>query len=215
MANKETFGNDRSEILSQEMTGKETTKVEMEEEYIPNRRNNSDAILKRNNYLHWSDYFMSVAFLSAMRSKDPNSQVGACIVSPDNKIVGIGYNGMPNGCSDDELPWARNGDFLTTKYAYVCHAEMNAIMNKISADVRNCSIYVALFPCNECAKLIIQSGIKEVIFLSDKYHKEVQTIAAKKLFDLAKVKYRQYIPPMSKLEIDFDIINNPAKMTKR
>nr|XP_023670516.1 deoxycytidylate deaminase isoform X5 [Paramormyrops kingsleyae] len=115
--------------------------------------------MKREDYLEWPEYFMAVAFLSAQRSKDPSSQVGACIVSQENKIVGIGYNGMPNGCSDDLLPWSREGpDKLNTKYPYVCHAELNAIMNKNSYDVKGCSIYVALFPCNECAKLIIQAA---------------------------------------------------------
>ncbi|XP_053440977.1 deoxycytidylate deaminase isoform X2 [Nycticebus coucang] len=114
---------------------------------------------KRDDYLEWPEYFMAVAFLSAQRSKDPNSQVGACIVDTENKIVGIGYNGMPNGCSDDLLPWRRTAESrLDTKYPYVCHAELNAIMNKNSADVKGCSMYVALFPCNECAKLIIQAG---------------------------------------------------------
>ncbi|DBA04601.1 TPA: hypothetical protein N0F65_012184 [Lagenidium giganteum] len=134
-------------------------------------------VRKREDYLTWDDYFMSVAFLSAMRSKDPSTQVGACIVSPDNKIVGIGYNGFPNGCGDDNLPWAREsstGSALDTKYPYVCHAEMNAILNKNAADVRGCTIYVALFPCNECAKLIIQSGIARVMYCSDKYHNESQ-----------------------------------------
>ncbi|XP_007998550.2 deoxycytidylate deaminase isoform X3 [Chlorocebus sabaeus] len=114
---------------------------------------------KRDDYLEWPEYFMAVAFLSAQRSKDPNSQVGACIVNSENKIVGIGYNGMPNGCSDDLLPWSRTAkNKLDTKYPYVCHAELNAIMNKNSTDVKGCSMYVALFPCNECAKLIIQAG---------------------------------------------------------
>ncbi|XP_038837632.1 deoxycytidylate deaminase-like isoform X2 [Salvelinus namaycush] len=114
---------------------------------------------KREDYLEWPEYFMAVAFLSAQRSKDPSSQVGACIVNRENKIVGIGYNGMPNGCDDDLLPWSCSAnDRLDTKYPYVCHAELNAIMNKNSADVKGCSMYVALFPCNECAKLIIQAG---------------------------------------------------------
>uniref|UniRef100_A0A3B3TSI0 dCMP deaminase n=1 Tax=Poecilia latipinna TaxID=48699 RepID=A0A3B3TSI0_9TELE len=117
------------------------------------------ATRKRDDYLEWPEYFMAVAFLSAQRSKDPSSQVGACIVNQENKIVGIGYNGMPNGCDDDLLPWSRSADDrLNTKYPYVCHAELNAIMNKNSADVKGCTMYVALFPCNECAKLIIQAG---------------------------------------------------------
>ncbi|XP_031151270.1 deoxycytidylate deaminase isoform X3 [Sander lucioperca] len=119
---------------------------------------NGSTTTKREDYLEWPEYFMAVAFLSAQRSKDPSSQVGACIVNQENKIVGIGYNGMPNGCDDDLLPWSRSADDrLDTKYPYVCHAEMNAIMNKNSADVKGCTMYVALFPCNECAKLIIQS----------------------------------------------------------
>ena len=126
--------------------------------------------------VEWDDYFMSIAFLSSMRSKDPSTQVGACIVNADKRIVGIGYNGFPRGCSDDLLPWAREGkEPLETKYPFVCHAEMNAILNKNSADVKGCSIYVALFPCNECSKLIIQSGISEVVFLSDKYHDTMQS----------------------------------------
>ncbi|XP_077426064.1 deoxycytidylate deaminase isoform X2 [Vanacampus margaritifer] len=117
---------------------------------------------KREDYLEWPDYFMAVAFLSAQRSKDPSSQVGACLVNGENKIVGIGYNGMPNGCHDDQLPWARSADDrLDTKYPYVCHAELNAIMNKNSADVKGCTMYVALFPCNECAKLIIQAESRD------------------------------------------------------
>lgn len=169
-----------------------------------NIRNESETKLtkKRDDYLQWSDYFMSVALLSSMRSKDPNKQVGACIVNSENKTVGIGYNGMPNGCSDDDLPWGREGAFLQTKYAYVCHAEMNAIMNKNSADVKNCTIYVTLFPCNECAKLIIQSGIKEVVYLSSKSNEP--EVAARKLFDMAGVNYRQHIPAISKIEINFE-----------
>ncbi|ETV86829.1 hypothetical protein, variant 3 [Aphanomyces astaci] len=117
----------------------------------------SAKVHKRKDYLSWDDYFMSVAFLSSMRSKDPSTQVGACIVNAEKKIVGIGYNGFPNGCDDDVLPWARQAESpLDTKYPYVCHAEMNAILNKNATSVKGCSIYVALFPCNECAKLIIQ-----------------------------------------------------------
>ncbi|XP_077887143.1 deoxycytidylate deaminase isoform X1 [Ictidomys tridecemlineatus] len=164
---------------------------------------------KRDDYLEWPEYFMAVAFLSAQRSKDPNSQVGACIVNTENKIVGIGYNGMPNGCSDDLLPWRRIADNkLDTKYPYVCHAELNAIMNKNSADVKGCSMYVALFPCNECAKLIIQAGIKEVIFMSDKYHDSDETTAARLMFEMAGVTFRKFTPKCSKIVIDFDSINS-------
>eukprot|EP01137_Pigoraptor_chileana_P030257 Opistho-2@1365 len=165
---------------------------------------------KREDYLSWTDYFMAVAFLSAQRSKDPSSQVGACIVNPDKKIVGIGYNGMPNGCSDDVLPWTRVADNpLDTKYMYVCHAELNAILNKNSADVRGCSLYVALFPCNECAKLIIQSGISHVHYVSDKYRDKPEMIASRRLLDLAKVVCSQYKPTVSRVVIDFDSIDGP------
>ncbi|CAM9407797.1 unnamed protein product [Phaeothamnion confervicola] len=213
---------------------------------------------KRTDYVSWDDYFMSVAYLSAMRSKDPSTQVGACIVNADKRIVGIGYNGFPMGCSDDALPWARTADNeLDTKYPvnckeqrfpktielyylfpllslscwpclsltssslfswffsslshiaslpflqYVCHAEMNAILNKNSADVRGCAIYVALFPCNECAKLIIQSGIREVVFLSDKYHDSLSMTASRRLFGLAGVRCRQHRPARQTITIDF------------
>ncbi|XP_077984313.1 deoxycytidylate deaminase-like [Glandiceps talaboti] len=154
---------------------------------------------------------MAVAFLSAQRSKDPSSQVGACIVNCEKKIVGIGYNGMPSGCSDDALPWRRTADDkLETKYPYVCHAELNAILNKNSADVKGCTMYVALFPCNECAKLVIQSGIKEVVFVSDKYHDTPEMTASRRMLDLSGVKYRQFTPKQKKIMIDFDSINPSA-----
>nr|XP_026647361.1 deoxycytidylate deaminase [Zonotrichia albicollis] len=172
-------------------------------------RSSEASCKKREDYLEWPEYFMAVAFLSAQRSKDPSSQVGACIVNSENKIVGIGYNGMPNGCSDDVLPWTRTAaNRLDTKYPYVCHAELNAIMNKNSADVKGCSMYVALFPCNECAKLIIQAGIKEVIFMSDKYHDTTEMTAARRLFDLAGIIYREFKPKCNKIVIDFDSINS-------
>ena len=149
----------------------------------------------RQGVLSWDDYFMSVAFLSAMRSKDPSTQVGACIVNVDNRIIGIGYNGFPRGCCDDSLPWSRVGPTeLDTKYPYVCHAEVNAILNKCSADVRSSRIYVALYPCNECAKIIIQSDIREVVYLSDKYHDTNTCRASRKMFDMSGVKTRQHIP---------------------
>uniref|UniRef100_A0A8C6PXA0 Deoxycytidylate deaminase n=1 Tax=Nothobranchius furzeri TaxID=105023 RepID=A0A8C6PXA0_NOTFU len=151
----------------------------------------SNTSCKREDYLEWPDYFMAVAFLSAQRSKDPSSQVGACIVNQENKIVGIGYNGMPNGCDDDQLPWSRSADDrLDTKYPYVCHAELNAIMNKNSADVKGCTMYVALFPCNECAKLIIQAGLKEVIYICDKYHHTPEMTASRRLLHMAGVQFR-------------------------
>ncbi|KAJ8271771.1 hypothetical protein COCON_G00106300 [Conger conger] len=163
---------------------------------------------KRQDYLEWPEYFMAVAFLSAQRSKDPNSQVGACIVNQENKIVGIGYNGMPNDCNDDLLPWARSSsDWLDTKYPYVCHAELNAIMNKNSADVKGCTMYVALFPCNECAKLIIQAGIKDVIYLSDKYHGRKEFTASRRLLDMAGIEYKKFQPKRGKVVIDFGSID--------
>ena len=143
---------------------------------------------KRDDYLTWDEYFMAIAKLSSKRSKDPNTQVGACIVSNDNRILSIGYNGAPNGFEDENFPWARDGEKIYTKYPYVCHAEMNAILNYRGT---NAKIYVDLFPCNECAKLIIQSGIKEVIYLSDKYNGTDENIASKRLFDTCKVKYKQ------------------------
>ncbi|KXJ10990.1 deoxycytidylate deaminase [Exaiptasia diaphana] len=169
-------------------------------------------VSKRTDYLSWDEYFMAVAFLSAQRSKDPSSQVGACIVNADKKIVGIGYNGMPNGCSDDLLPWNREAnDELDTKYPYVCHAEMNAILNKNSAEVKGASIYVALFPCNECSKIIIQSGVKEVVYASDKYHTKPSMIASRRLLDMAGVKHRQYTPPKSQIVVDFTAIDGKKK----
>lgn len=147
---------------------------------------------KRKRYITWDEYFMAVAKLAGRRSKDPSTQVGACIVNENNKIIGSGYNGMPNGVDDGHVPWAREGPYLETKYAYVVHAELNAILNCVLTDQRNCRIYVSLFPCNECAKAIIQSGIKHVIYLSDKHKHKDSTIASKKMFDLAQVKYEQY-----------------------
>ncbi len=149
---------------------------------------------KREDYLSWDEYFMGVAVLSSMRSKDPSTQVGACIVNEDRKIVGVGYNGFPIGMDDDELPWEREGAWLDTKYPYVCHAELNAILNSISSNLKGCTIYVGLFPCNECAKAIIQSGIKTVIYLSDKYSEADNTKASKMMFDKSGVAYRQLKP---------------------
>ncbi len=147
---------------------------------------------KRTNYLNWDDYFMSVALLSAQRSKDPSTQVGACVASPDNKIVGVGYNGFPWGCSDDELPWARDGEYLDTKYPFVCHAELNAVLNSTATNLKGCKIYVGLFPCNECTKVIIQAGIKEIIYLSDKYADSDSVKASKLMLDISGTKHRQF-----------------------
>ncbi|KAK7870298.1 hypothetical protein R5R35_011806 [Gryllus longicercus] len=167
-----------------------------------------DVDKKREDYLEWTDYFMATAFLAAKRSKDPCSQVGACIVNQEKRIVGVGYNGMPFGCSDDEYPWKKaSTSRLETKYLYVCHAEMNAILNKNCSDVKNCTIYVALFPCNECAKLIIQSGISEVVYMSDKHSAKEETIAAKRMFDSAGIKYWQYVPKRKQITIDFTEID--------
>ena len=137
---------------------------------------------KRDNYINWDEYFMGIALLSAERSKDPNSQVGACIVSQDNKILSIGYNGFPIGCKDDDISWEREGDFVNTKYPYVCHAELNAILNYTGTSLKNSKIYVALFPCNECAKSIIQAGIKEVIYKDDKYAGTDAVKVSKKMY---------------------------------
>ncbi|XP_049427487.1 deoxycytidylate deaminase-like [Epinephelus fuscoguttatus] len=148
--------------------------------------------MARTDFLVSSDYFMAVAVLSAQRSRDPSTQVGACIVNQESKVVATGYNGMPNGCDDALLPWARSGtaDWHDTKHPYMCHAELNAIIN--SADVRGCTIYVTLFPCNECAKLIIQAGIKNVVYLSDKYKRRQETVASRRLLDAARVPYTMF-----------------------
>ena len=145
--------------------------------------------MKRTDYISWDEYFMGVAKLAACRSKDPNTQVGACIVSPDDIIISTGYNGMPKGCSDDEFPWNRDGEI--NKYPFVVHAELNAILNANGRDLRGSRVYVALFPCNECAKAIIQSGVKEVVYLSDKYDGTPGNIASKRMLDAAGVKYTQ------------------------
>lgn len=148
--------------------------------------------MKRQDYLSWDEYFMSVALLSAERSKDPGTQVGACIVNPENRIVSVGYNGMPRGCEDDVYPWDREGGMLDTKYAFVCHAELNAILNSAFGDLRGCRIYTTLFPCNECTKAIIQKGITEIIYLCDKYADTDGVKASKRMLDSAGVSYTPY-----------------------
>ena len=140
--------------------------------------------------ISWDEYFMGLAHLSALRSKDPNTQVGACVVDEEKKVVSIGYNGMPRGCKDENMPWEREGGFLTTKYAYVVHAELNAILNS-PRSVKNCTLYVSLFPCNECAKAIIQSGIKKVVYESDKYNGTDGNIASKKMLNDAGIELVQ------------------------
>ena len=147
--------------------------------------------MKREDYINWDQYFMGIAILSSHRSKDPNTGVGSCIVSQENKILSLGYNGAPIGFSDDIFPWEREGSFMETKYAYVCHAEMNAILN-CPTSLKDSRCYVTLFPCNECAKAIVQSGIKEIIYLSDKYHDTDGCKVARKIFDECGVTYRQY-----------------------
>ena len=156
---------------------------------------------KREDYINWDDYFMGVALLAAQRSKDPSTQVGACIVSPENVIISTGYNGFPYGCSDDEFPWDREGD--ETKYPYVVHAELNAILNAGGRNLKGARVYVDLFPCNECAKAIIQSGIKEVVYMCDKYSETDSVIAAKRMFDTAGVKYRLY--EMANKTVNFEL----------
>ncbi len=148
---------------------------------------------KREEYLSWDEYFMGVAMLSGMRSKDPNTQVGCCIVSQENRILSMGYNGFPAGCSDDEFPWEREGDSpLETKYVYTTHSELNAILNYKGGSLAGAKLYVSLFPCNECAKAIIQCGIKEVIYDSDKYADTPSVIASKRMMEAAGVRYHQY-----------------------
>ena len=157
--------------------------------------------MKRTDYINWDEYFMGIAMLAAKRSKDPSTQVGACIVSQDNIIISIGYNGMPKGCSDDEFPWDRTGE--ETKYPYVVHAELNAILNASGRDLRGSRLYVALFPCNECAKAIIQSGVKEVLYLSDKYKDSMTDLASKRMLRAAGVKFTQLRPEHESLTLDF------------
>jgi dCMP deaminase len=147
---------------------------------------------KRKDYISWDEYFMGVAKLAAMRSKDPNSQVGCCIVSTDNKILSIGYNGFPRGCSDDEFPWDREGEPLDTKYIYVTHSELNAILNFRGGSLEGSRIYVTLFPCNECTKAIIQSGISEIIYDDDKYADTPSVLASKRMLHASGVTYRRY-----------------------
>ncbi len=148
---------------------------------------------KRRDYISWDEYFMAIAKLAGMRSKDPNTQVGACIVSQDNKILSIGYNGFPVGCSDDDFPWERESDNpLDTKYYYVTHSELNAILNFRGTTLEGSKLYVSLFPCNECAKAIIQSGIREIVYETDKYANTLEVMASKKMLTAAGVKMRQY-----------------------
>ena len=159
--------------------------------------------MKRMDYINWDEYFMGIAMLAAKRSKDPNTQVGACIVSQDNIIISTGYNGMPKGCSDDVFPWDRDGQQDMTKYPYVVHAELNAILNASGRDLRGSRIYVALFPCNECAKAIIQSGVKEVLYLSDKYKDTMLNLVSKRMLEAAGVKYTKLTTSLDSITLDF------------
>ena len=157
--------------------------------------------MKREDYISWDEYFMGIAMLAARRSKDPNTQVGACIVSQDNIILSTGYNGMPKGCSDDEYPWEREGE--QTKYPYVVHAELNAILNAHGRNLQGSRLFVALFPCNECAKAIIQSGVKEVLYLSDKYCDTMLNLASKRMLQAAGVRFTQLHFDRKEILLDF------------
>ena len=157
---------------------------------------------KRTDYISWDEYFMGVAKLSALRSKDPNTQVGACIVSEDNKILSMGYNGLPIGCSDDEFPWNREGDPLDNKYMYTAHSELNAILNYRGGSLEYAKMYVTLFPCNECAKAIIQAGIKTLVYDSDKYADTASVIASKRMLNAAGVRYYKYDSTGRSISID-------------
>lgn len=153
-------------------------------------------IKSRDNYISWDECFMRMAHVISQRSKDPSTQAGATIVDKNNVVVGLGYNGFPRGIDSNNFPWEREGDFLETKYAYVCHGEENAIYNS-NKSTHDCKIYCTLFPCNECAKAIIQNGIVEVIFESDKYHDVPAFVVSRRMFDSAGIKCRQYISDMS------------------
>ncbi|MFA6796237.1 MAG: dCMP deaminase family protein [Bacilli bacterium] len=152
------------------------------------------------NHISWDEYFMGIAKLSSLRSKDPTTKVGACIVSQDNRVLSLGYNGMPRGCDDREMPWGKTDpNPLNTKYLYVVHAELNAILNA-NKDIRGSKIYVTLFPCNECAKAIIQSGIKEIIFLSDTHRDEPSGKASDRLLSTAGIKITKYVGRVPKID---------------
>ena len=164
-------------------------------------------VQRREGAISWDDYFMAVSYLSAMRSKDPSTQVGATVVNKANQIVGVGYNGFPRGISNDELPWSREAAReLDRKYFYIVHAEVNAVLNKNDSSLHDCTIYVALFPCNECAKIIIQSGIKEVVYLSDKYKDTESMMASRRMMVMAGLKLRQHVPAQRSITIDFGAI---------
>ena len=158
---------------------------------------------KREGYISWDEYFMGVALLAAQRSKDPSTQVGACIVDSSKRILSTGYNGFPHGCSDDDFPWNRDDSKGETKYQFVVHAELNAILNASGKNLNGSTVYVALFPCNECTKAIIQSGITEVVYLSDKYHNTPSTVASRRMLNAAGVKLTQLKPTKAQLVLNF------------
>ena len=160
---------------------------------------------KRNDYIAWDDYFMGVSLLAAERSKDPSTQVGACIVSDDNRILSTGYNGFPQGCSDDDFPWNRDASAGETKYNFVVHAELNAILNAGGKSLVGSRIFVSLFPCHECAKAIIQAGVKEVVYLSDKYNGTESDNASKRMLNAAGVKLTKIKPTKAQIVLNFDI----------
>ena len=159
---------------------------------------------KRCGYISWDEYFMGVALLAAERSKDPSTQVGACIIDNNNRIISTGYNGFPKGCSDDEFPWNRDAAAGETKYPFVVHAELNAILNAQGTSVVDSRLYVSLFPCNECAKAIIQSGVREVVYLSDKYNGTPTDIASKKMLEAAGVKLTKLKPTKASIVLSFN-----------
>ena len=159
---------------------------------------------KRIDYIGWDDYFMGVSLLAADRSKDPSTQVGACIVSDDNRILSTGYNGFPQGCSDDDFPWNRDEALGETKYNFVVHAELNAILNAGGKSLVGSRIFVSLFPCHECAKAIIQAGVKEVVYLSDKYNGTVSD-ASRRMLSAAGVKLTKMKPSKSQIVLDFNV----------
>ena len=160
---------------------------------------------KRADYIGWDDYFMGVSLLAADRSKDPSTQVGACIVSDDNRILSTGYNGFPQGCSDDDFPWNRDESLGETKYNFVVHAELNAILNAGGKSLVGSRIFVSLFPCHECAKAIIQSGVKEVVYLSDKYNGTVSDNASKRMLQAAGIKLTKMKPTKAQIVLNFDV----------
>ncbi|GIY42891.1 deoxycytidylate deaminase [Caerostris darwini] len=162
-----------------------------------------DSVISNDSYLPWNDYFMSLCYLTAARSKDPNTKVGACIVDKENRIVSLGYNGMPRGIKDEQLPWNKEGTYkYQTKYPYVCHAEMNAILNERLISVHDCCIYVSKFPCCECAKLIIQSGIKRVIYSELKPDPLEEQVPTNTMFSLAGIICRKFVPSIHHLSLD-------------